>query len=84
MNEPANHAAVVDQSGDTWVRCDDMPGQYGTWWPITDGPGWEPWGRDKVGQSRTWDMVEEHGPFTPADEDRTARAIDMVRAATTR
>lgn len=79
MNEPDNHAAVVDQSGDTWVRADECPGRYGNWWPITDGPGWEQWAREGIGTSRTWDQVEEHGPFTAADPQRAARALDRVR-----
>lgn len=80
MNEPDNHTAWVDCDGDTWVRCDDMPGQHGTWWPCTDGPGWEPRERDGVGQARTWDQVDGfHGPFMQADPDRTAGALARVR-----
>lgn len=82
MNEPANHTAVVDRFGDTWVRCDDMPGRDGNWWFITDGPGWEEWARvggQRIAQAGTWDQVEERGPFTLADRDRTLRAIDWVR-----
>jgi len=51
VNEPDNHTALVDRDGGTWVRVDECPGQYGKWWPITDGPGWEPQVQDGVGQS---------------------------------
>jgi hypothetical protein len=80
MREPDNHTAWVDQSGDTWVRDDETPGQYGNWWPLTDGPNWEPWARNGVGQARTWDQVDpEYGPFTEADPERAARALERVR-----
>lgn len=79
MKEPANHTAVVDHGGGTWVRADDMPGSWGPWWPLTDGPGWEPQAQDGIGQARPWDQVEEYGPFTPADAERTARALARVR-----
>jgi hypothetical protein len=79
MNEPANHTAWIDHFGDTWVRADDMPGRYGTWWPLTDGPGWEQWARDGIGQARAWGEVEEYGPFAPADPERTAQALNRVR-----
>jgi hypothetical protein len=79
VNEPADHTAWVDAGGDTWVRTDDMPGQYGSWWPIIDGPAWEEWARRGVGQARTWDQVEEYGPFVEADAERTARSIERVR-----
>lgn len=79
MIEPANHAGVADRFGDTWVRVDELPGQYGTWWPVTDGPGWETWGRNKVGTARPWLDVEEYGPLTPADAERTAYALGLVR-----
>ncbi len=82
--EPANFTGWIDDAGDTWVRDDTTPGMYGNWWPITDGPGWEPWGRDKVGQAREWVDVEEHGPFTPADSERTAKSLRMVREQVTR
>ncbi len=77
--EPDDNCAVVDASGDTWVRYDEMPGQRGPWWPITDGRHWEDWGRNKVGVARAWDDMDEYGPFTPADRGRTARALGMVR-----
>lgn len=80
VREPDNHTGWVDRGGDTWVRADDVPGAYGTWWPLTDGPGWEPRARLGVGTARTWDQVDqEHGPFTRADPDRTARALERVR-----
>lgn len=80
MNEPDNHTAWVDQSGDTWVRVDEHPGRNGgTWNPLTDGPGWDEWARNGIGQPRGWDQVEEYGPFVQADPDRTARALDRVR-----
>jgi hypothetical protein len=80
MREPDNHTAVVDRGGDTWVRDDETPGQYGNWWPLTDGPGWEPWARNSVGQARTWDQVDPvYAPFVQADPDRTARALERVR-----
>ncbi|MFI5895633.1 hypothetical protein ACIA5D_36615 [Actinoplanes sp. NPDC051513] len=86
MVEPDNHTAWIDRGGDTWVRVDDYPiGSYGIerwgpWWPLTDGPGWEPRALDGIGQPRPWDQVDEfHGPFTPAGPERTARAIERVR-----
>jgi hypothetical protein len=79
VTEPANHTALVDRLEGTWVRVDECPGQYGTWWPMTDGPGFEPWARDGVGQAREWDQVEEYGPFTTADPQRTAWALSRVR-----
>jgi hypothetical protein len=78
MIEPANHAGVVDRFGDTWVRIDELPGQYGTWWPVTDGPGWDAAGRDAVGTARLWLDVQDYGPLTPADAERTARALGLV------
>ena len=41
MNEPANHTALVDRGDDTWIRVDECPGRYGTWWPLTDEGGGE-------------------------------------------
>lgn len=81
MNEPDNHTAWVDRSGDTWVRVDEHPGRNGgTWNPLTDGPGWDEWARDGIGQARPWDWVDpEYGPFVEADPARTARALDRVR-----
>jgi hypothetical protein len=79
MNEPDNHTALVDRFGDTWVGVDEHPGQYGNWWALTDGPRWEEWARDGVGQARPWDWMDEHGPFKVADPERTARALDRVR-----
>ena len=85
MNEPDNHAALIDASGDTWVRVDEVPGQYGgTGWPITDGPGWEPWGRGQVGIARFWQDLAEYGPFAEADAQRTANALAKVREAAAR
>ncbi len=82
MNEPANYTAWIDRTGDTWVRDDDTPGRHGNWWPISDGPGWEPWGQDKVGTSREWVEVEtDFGPLTLADSERTAKALSLVREA---
>ena len=55
MNEPANHTAVIDKFGDTWIRVDEMPGRSGpvfTWYPLTDGPGWDPSVRNSVGTPR--------------------------------
>jgi hypothetical protein len=77
MREPDNHTAWVDRFGDTWVRADDMPGQYGTWWPICDGPGWDERARGDVGQARPWDWVEDdYGPFTETDP---GDALERVR-----
>ncbi len=76
--EPDDHTAIVDAGGDTWIRCDDMPGRYGSWWPMTDGPHWGERARSGIGQARPWDQVEEYGPFEPADEERTARAYARV------
>lgn len=80
MNEPANHTAVVDRGGDTWIRCDDMPGRYGNWYPITDGPHWDERARNSpgTGQARTWGQVEEYGPFELADQERAERAYVRV------
>jgi hypothetical protein len=80
VREPGNHTGWVDNAGDTWVRVDDLPGHNsGTWYPICDGPGWELQARHTVGTSRTWDQMEEHGPWVPASPERTARAIELVR-----
>lgn len=75
MTEPGNLTGWIDAGGGTWVRVDDCPGGGGSWWPITDGPGFDP---------RAWDNMAEYGPFTPADPDRTARALALVRAGLTR
>lgn len=77
--EPANHTAWVDRFGDTWVRADDMPGAYGSWWPLTSGPGWNVRERGGIGTARTWDEVVEYGPFTPADDTQTAAALARVQ-----
>jgi hypothetical protein len=80
VNEPEDLTAWVDRDGGTWVRVDDCPGRWGTWWPLTDGPGSDPQVQDGVGQARTWDEVDpEYGPFTEADPVRAARALDLVR-----
>jgi hypothetical protein len=79
MREPDDHTALVDRFGDTWVRVDEHPGRNGgTWNPLTDGPGWDERARDGVGQPRDWDQVEGYGPFTSADPDRAARALERV------
>lgn len=83
MIEPDDHTAWVDRFGDTWVRADNMPGTYGSWWPLTDGPGWEPQARNDIGKARGWDGVREYGPFERADADRTAGALDRVRRQVT-
>lgn len=79
MNEPANHTAWVDRLGDTWVRFDEASNYDGNWWPLTDGPAWEPRVRNGVGQSRSWGATREYQPFKPADRARTARALARVR-----
>ena len=79
MNEPANHTALVDRGDDTWIRVDECPGRYGTWWPLTDGPGWEPQERGGIGTAVTWNELAEHGRLTPASPERTARALARVR-----
>lgn len=82
MNEPEDHTGWIDSGGDVWIRTDDMPGQWGCWWPVCDGPGWDPHARGKVGVSQPWVNIDEfHGPWTPAPEDRTERALQAVRAA---
>jgi hypothetical protein len=80
MNEPDNNTAVVDRFEGTWVRTDETPGRDGNWWPICDGPGFEPRAWDIVGFSRTWEDMAEYAPFLPAGPDRTARALALVRA----
>lgn len=81
MNEPDNHTAWIDADGDAWVRVDDCPGPYG-WWQVCDGPHWgNAGGHAAFGGGQAWDEVEEFGPFTAADPDRTARAIAIVRRA---
>jgi len=78
--EPRDRTGVVDRFGDTWVRMDGTD-SYGSWWPITDGPGWEEWGRNKVGSPRPWDQVApNYGPFQPASPERTQRGIELVLA----
>lgn len=80
MNEPDNLTGWVDRFGGTWVRVDDCPGQFGCWWPRTDGPGFEPRVHDGIGQARTWDQVEfDYAPLTPADAALTAETIELVR-----
>jgi hypothetical protein len=80
MREPDNHTAWIDRFGDTWVRADDVPGAGGTWWPLTDGPGWDAWARSGVGTARTWDEVDpEYGPFVEADPDRATQALERIR-----
>lgn len=81
MIEPGNLTAWVDKSGGTWARLDEQrsPHQWGPWWPLTDGPGFEPRAQDGIGQPRPWSQVLEYGPFTQADPERTARALERVR-----
>lgn len=78
-SEPANRTAIVDRFGDTWVRVDETPGFYGPWRPLTDGPLWDEWARNGVGVSRSWKSMDEYGPFTRADPQRTTRALARVR-----
>lgn len=73
MREPEGNTAVVDKFGDTWIRFG------GTWWPLTDGPVWDQWARNGVGQPRGWDQMSAYEPFTVADAERTARALERVR-----
>lgn len=84
MIEPDNHTAWVDRLGDTWVRTDDMPGEGGVWWPLCDGPGWEPRARNGVGEPRGWSEAREYGPFEPAGPKRATRALERVRAEVAR
>jgi hypothetical protein len=86
VNEPENHSALVDKMGGTWVRVDEYPGQWanGTWYPITDGPGFEQQVQDGVGQARPWSWLDEYAPFIAADEARTERALRLVRRAVER
>jgi hypothetical protein len=84
LKEPANHVALVDRGGDTWIRVDEHPGRSGCWWPLTDGPGWELRARNGLGSPRDWRFVQEYGPFLPASRARTARALARVRAAVAR
>ncbi len=85
MREPGNHTAWIDRDGGTWVRADEYPigslgiPRWGPWWPLTDGPGWEPGARGGIGEPRPWDQVLEHKPFVRADPERTARALERVR-----
>lgn len=90
MNEPANHTAWIDRGGDTWPRYDEYRGfevgtsgvrikPWGPWFPLTDGPNWEPRARSGIGKPRPWDQVEKYGPFVEADPERTARALARVR-----
>lgn len=80
MNEPGNHAALVDKFDGTWVRVDECPARNGgTWWPLTDGPGWEARAQNGVGQGRPWSWLDDYHPFTVADAERTARALRLVR-----
>jgi hypothetical protein len=90
MLEPDNHTAWVDAGGDTWVRVDEFPvtsygiPRSGPWWPLTDGPGWEPQVRGGIGTPRPWHQVDGlYGPLTPADPERTARAIARVHREVT-
>ena len=83
MIEPGNHTAWCDSSGDVWVRVDEAPGMFGCWWPICVGPGWEPQARGQLGQAREWDLVEEYGPFSEADEETAAAAVERVLRAVT-
>lgn len=73
--EPADGAAVADRGDDTWVRVGDQ------WWPLTDGPGWDPQARDGLGTPRAWAEIQEHGPFATTDDPRAVRARDRVRRA---
>ncbi len=83
MIEPDNHTAWVDRFGDTWVRDDEHPGRYGSWWPLLDGPGYNASTGMGIGSARDWTMTVEYGPFTPADPQRTAAALDRVRREVT-
>lgn len=85
MNEPDNHTGWVDRFGGTWVRVDDCPGRYGTWWPRCDGPGFESRVHNDIGQSRQWDQVEfDYAPLTPAGAELTAETIALVRRESSR
>ncbi|MER7280439.1 hypothetical protein ABT369_38980 [Dactylosporangium sp. NPDC000244] len=82
MKEPPNHTGQVDQCGDCWVRDDDVPGRYGNWWQVLDGPGWDEQVRGGLGTPRRWFEVEEDfGPLVEASPERTAAALELVRAA---
>jgi hypothetical protein len=75
-----DHCAVIDRGGDTWVRVDGLS-DGGPWWPLTDGPGWEPRARNGVGTPRGWAGFLEYGPFVSTGAMRGARALARVRQA---
>jgi hypothetical protein len=86
VNEPDNLTGWVDRLGGTWVRVDDCPSPsyalFGgsTWYPRTDGPGWDERVRDGIGQARPWDQVVfDYAPLIPAGPVLTAETITLVR-----
>ncbi|MBB3099062.1 hypothetical protein FHR83_006768 [Actinoplanes campanulatus] len=88
MNEPDNLTGWVDRLGGTWVRVDDCPAPSyaifagSSWYPRTDGPGFDPQVHDGIGQPRSWDQVEyDFAPLTPASPELTAETIALVRRA---
>lgn len=76
MNETADRTAWIDRAGDTWVRVDEVAGRRGPWRCLCDGPHWEAWAGP--GGSRDWADVQEHGPLSQADQQRTAAAVDRI------
>ncbi len=78
MREPDDLTAWIDAHGDTWVRVDEVAGWLSgdAWRCLCDGPNWESWATP--GGCRDWAFVSEYGPFTQADPQRTADAIDEV------
>lgn len=74
MNEPDNLTAWTTRTGAVYVRVDDRPGNWGTWWE-TSGDG------TRLGGSFEWCDVEPsaHAPYTLAGADLTTRVINLVR-----
>lgn len=77
MTEPDDLTAWVDRHGDTWVRVDEVADWSGPWLCLCDGPVWDSPGHPGGGWD--WEEMAEYGPFTQADPQKTAAAVDLAR-----
>lgn len=84
MNEPGDLTGWVDRFGGTWVRVDDCPGQYGSWYPRCDGPGFDERAHGDIGTGRPWEWLADYVPLAPASSELTAETIELVRREASR
>lgn len=80
VNEPDDLTGWVDCAGGLWVRVDDCPGRYGTWYPRRGGPGFnDDRETGDIGTGIPWAWLVDYAPLTAASPEATTETIEMVR-----